>query len=83
MHWNRNIIALRQARTIQTFDLTAKQKLKSAAMNEDIVYWKWISESSIGLVTDNSVYHWDVFDPTQGNPVKIFERLPNLNVRFI
>ncbi|KAJ9249588.1 hypothetical protein DTO207G8_6562 [Paecilomyces variotii] len=79
MHWNRNIIALRQARTIQTFDLTAKQKLKSAAMNEDIVYWKWISESSIGLVTDNSVYHWDVFDPTQGNPVKIFERLPNLN----
>ncbi|KAJ9300960.1 hypothetical protein DTO271G3_2124 [Paecilomyces variotii] len=79
MHWNRNIIALRQARTIQTFDLTAKQKLKSATMNEDIVYWKWISETTIGLVTDNSVYHWDVFDATQGNPVKIFERLPNLN----
>lgn len=83
MHWNRNIIALKaQSRTIQIFDLTAKQKLKSAIMNEDVVYWKWFSEKSLGLVTDTSVYHWDVFDPTQSSPLKIFERLPNLNVCF-
>ncbi|KAJ5734359.1 clathrin heavy chain [Penicillium malachiteum] len=79
MHWNKNIIALKaQGRTIQIFDLGAKSKLKSAVMNEDIVYWKWFSEKSLGLVTDTSVYHWDVYDATQQSPVKMFDRLPNL-----
>ena len=82
MHWSKNIIALKaQGRTIQIFDLTAKQKLKSAVMNEDVVYWKWFSERSLGMVTDTSVYHWDVFDPTQSQPQKVFDRLPNLSVR--
>ena len=83
MHWSKNIIALKaQGRTIQIFDLTAKQKLKSAVMNEDVVYWKWFSEQSLGMVTDTSVYHWDVFDPTQSQPQKVFDRLPNLSVRI-
>lgn len=82
MHWSRNIIALKaQGRTIQIFDLSAKQKLKSAVMNEDVVYWKWFSDKALGLVTETSVYHWDVFDPTQSQPIKIFDRLPNLSVR--
>lgn len=81
MHWNKNIIALKaQGRTVQIFDLAAKAKLKSAIMNEDIVYWKWFSEKSLGLVTDSSVYHWDVYDATQQSPVKVFDRLPNLAV---
>lgn len=81
MHWSRNVIALKaQSRTIQIFDLQAKQKLKSALMSEDVVYWKWYSETSLGLVTDTSVWHWDVFDPNQPNPVKQFDRLPNLSV---
>lgn len=81
MHWTRNIIALKaQGRTIQIFDLSAKQKLKSAVMNEDVVFWKWFSEKNLGLVTENSVYHWDVFDPTQSQPLKIFDRHPSLNV---
>ncbi|OKL64056.1 putative clathrin heavy chain [Talaromyces atroroseus] len=80
MHWSRNVIALKaQSRTIQIFDLEAKQKLKSALMSEDVVYWKWFSSTSLGLVTDTSVWHWDVFDPNQPNPVKQFDRLPNLN----
>ncbi|KAK9849535.1 hypothetical protein MYU51_014085 [Penicillium brevicompactum] len=80
MHWNKNIIALKaQGRTVQIFDLGAKQKIKSAVMNEDIVYWKWFSETSLGMVTDSAVYHWDVYDATQQNPVKMFDRLPNLS----
>jgi clathrin heavy chain len=81
MHWNKQVIALKaQSRTIQIFDLGAKQKLKSAMMNEDIVFWKWYSESSLGLVTDTSVHHWNVFDPTQSSPVKVFERNAQLAV---
>lgn len=85
MHWNRYIIALKaQGRTIQIFDLQEKQKLKSAVMTEDVVYWKWYSESSIGLVTESSVFHWNVFDGTQHAPIKVFDRIANLAVsRFL
>lgn len=81
MHWNKQVIALKaQQRTLQIFDLTQKIKLKSATMNEDVVFWKWFSETSLGLVTDSSVYHWNVFDPQQASPVKVFERNNNLSV---
>ncbi len=79
MHWTREILALKaQGRTIQIFDLPGKQKLKATVMNEDVVFWKWFSETSLGLVTESSVYHWNVFDPTQDAPVKMFERHQNL-----
>lgn len=81
MHWSKQVIALKaQSRTLQIFDLGAKAKLKSATMNEDVVFWKWFSETSLGLVTDTTVYHWDVFDPNQASPVEVFKRNPNLAV---
>jgi clathrin heavy chain len=49
-------------------------------MNEDVLFWKWISEKSLGLVTETSVYHWDIFDSTQASPVKMFDRNANLSV---
>lgn len=83
MHWNKQVIALKaQQRTLQIFDLDNKAKLKSAVMNEDVLFWKWFSERSLGLITDSSVYHWDVFDPSQSEPVKVFERTSNLNVSY-
>ena len=83
MHWNRQVIALKaQSRTLQIFDLGQKQKLKSTTMNEDVGYWKWISETTLGLVTETSVYHWNVYDAGQISPVKAFERNPNLAVGF-
>jgi clathrin heavy chain len=81
MHWHKNVIALKaQGRTLQIFDLGARQKLKSAQMNEDIAFWKWVSVDTLGLVTDTSVYHWNVFDPAQQMPQKVFERNANLAV---
>lgn len=83
MHWSRHVIALKaQSRTLQIFDLEQKKKLKSSTMNEDVQFWKWISETTLGLVTSSSVYHWDVFDASQEAPVKMFERNQNLNVRL-
>ena len=80
MHWNKEIIALKaQSRTLQIFDLGAKAKLKSTTMNEDVVFWKWFDEKSLGLVTDTSVYHWNIFDPSQVAPQKMFERNANLS----
>ncbi|RQM07300.1 hypothetical protein DH86_00000996 [Scytalidium sp. 3C] len=79
LHFTKQVIALKaQSRTLQIFDLGAKAKLKSTTMNEDVVFWKWFSETSLGLVTDTAVYHWDVFDPNQAAPVEVFKRNPNL-----
>jgi clathrin heavy chain len=81
MHWTKQIIALKaQSRTLQIFDLGQKAKLKSATMNEDVVFWKWISETTLGLITDTAVFHWDVFDASQASPVEVFKRNANLNV---
>ena len=79
MHWSREVLALKaNGRTIQVFDLSTKSKLKSSVMNEDVLFWKWFNENSLGMVTDTSVYHWNVYDPTQNAPVKVFERNANL-----
>lgn len=82
MHHNRQVIALKaQSRTLQIFDLEQKKKLKSVTMSEDVSFWKWTNETTLGLVTDTSVYHWDVFDPSKQAPDKVFDRNANLNVR--
>ena len=46
--------------SLQIFDLERKQKLKSVAMTEEVEFWKWITSDKLGLVTANSVYHWDM-----------------------
>ena len=84
MHWYRQVIALKaQSRTLQIFDLGQKQKLKSNVMSEYVVYWKWISPESLGMVTDTSVFHWNVYDSGQIAPIKIFDRNANLAVSLI
>lgn len=81
MHWNKLVIALKaQQRTLQIFDLANKSKLKSTTMSEDVVFWKFFNENTLGLVTDTSVYHWNIFDPNQAQPQKVFDRNANLAV---
>lgn len=81
MHWSQLVIALKaQQRTLQIFDLEQRQRLKSAAMNEDVLFWKWFGDKNLGLVTDTSIYHWNVFDSSQSAPGRIFERHPSLQV---
>lgn len=81
MHWNKLIIALKaQSRTLQIFDLGNKAKLKSTTMNEDVVFWKFINENTLGLVTNTSIYHWDIFDQSQAAPQKVCDRHATLSV---
>ena len=64
-------------RTLQIFDIEAKQKVKSHVNDADVIFWKWISDSTLGMVTDTAVYHWSVADTTSP-PQKIFDRHPTL-----
>jgi len=64
-------------RTLQIFNIETKQKVKSHVNNEDVVFWKWVSETTLGLVTETAVYHWTIADTTSA-PQKIFDRHPTL-----
>jgi clathrin heavy chain len=77
MHPTQKIIALKAQRQLQIFNLELKSKIKSHVMNEDVTFWKWVNEKTIGLVTETSVYHWSV-DSDTATPVKIFDRIASL-----
>src|SRR5271168_3983784 len=77
MHPSQKIIALKAQRQLQIFNLDTKTKLKSHVMTEDVTFWKWISEKTIGLVTETTVYHWSI-DSDSSGPTKVFDRNTNL-----
>ncbi|KAG9312892.1 hypothetical protein JVU11DRAFT_6325 [Chiua virens] len=78
MHPSKKILALKAGRTLQIFNIETKQKVKSHTNNEDVVFWKWVSETTIGMVTETSVYHWSLNDQTSP-PQKVFDRHPTLS----
>eukprot|EP00918_Siedleckia_nematoides_P026580 GHVU01057396.1.p1 GENE.GHVU01057396.1~~GHVU01057396.1.p1 ORF type:complete len:618 (+),score=127.82 GHVU01057396.1:105-1856(+) len=62
---------------VQIVDLTSKEKLGVHQFPEDVVYWRWLSESLFAVVTSKAVFHWR---PTgaDSTPVRMFERAGNL-----
>ena len=71
------LIALKAGTNLQLFDFSAKTKLKSVVMAEEVKFWKWVSERTIGIVTDSAVYHWRADDATS-EPAKMFDRHASL-----
>lgn len=45
---------------LQVFDLALKSKVASHTSNDAVVFWKWISNTTVAYVTEKSVYHWTV-----------------------
>ncbi|XP_031427032.1 clathrin heavy chain 1, partial [Clupea harengus] len=71
------VIALKDAsRTLQIFNMEMKSKMKAHTMTDDVMFWKWISVNTIGLVTDTAVYHWSMEGDSQ--PIKMFDRHASL-----
>eukprot|EP00741_Cyanophora_paradoxa_P015948 tig00000042_g15397.t1 len=73
---NQKIIALRAAGVLQIFNLDTKAKLKSYTITDNIVYWKWINQTTLALVSATAVYHWSLTGAE--NPVKMFDRHASL-----
>jgi clathrin heavy chain len=61
---------------LQIFNLEMKSKMKSFQMSEQVVFWKWITPSMLGLITQVSVYHWDMEGASE--PKKMFDRSASL-----
>jgi len=70
------ILALRAASQLQIFNIAEKKRLKTYTLSEAVVFWKWISTNTLGIVTATAVYHWSIEGPS--DPVKIFDRHPSL-----
>ncbi|CAG8455390.1 6922_t:CDS:2 [Acaulospora morrowiae] len=72
MHPRSKIIALREGRNLQIYDLYLNCKMKTHTMHEDVVFWKWVNVKKLCVVTENSVYHWSKDGTT--SPKKMFDR---------
>lgn len=77
MNPSSKIIALKAGRTLQIFNLELKQKVKSCNLTNDVEFWKWLDNTTLGLITQNEVYHWSLDDDNE--PAKIFDRDASLN----
>ena len=62
---------------LQIFNIELKSKMKSHQMPESVVFWRWLSPTMLGIVTNTAVYHWSV--EGDAAPAKIFDRTANLN----
>ncbi|CAO4370286.1 unnamed protein product [Caenorhabditis nigoni] len=76
MHPTAKILALKSGKTLQIFNIELKAKVKAHQNVEDVVYWKWISDKLIALVSDTAVYHWSI--EGDAAPVKMFDRHQSL-----
>ncbi|CAI5760574.1 unnamed protein product [Candida verbasci] len=75
MHPKEFVICLRaNGTTLQIFNLQSKQRLKSFTMNEPVIFWKWLDDKHLGLITQSSIYYWNIFDGTNDGPVKLTDR---------
>jgi len=79
---DKKVIALRAAvagtpgDSLQVFNLDTKQKLKAHQMPEAVEFWKWVSPTTLALITGTSVYHWSI--EGDGAPARMFDRTPNM-----
>ena len=57
---SRDLTFFSGAGVLQVFNLATKMKLASIATEEQILFWKWISSTTLAYITDKAVYHWPV-----------------------
>ena len=75
MHPKEFVISLRaNGTTLQVFNLGSKQRLKAYTMDEPVIFWKWLDDQHLGLVTQSLIYFWNVFDGTNDGPTKLTDR---------
>lgn len=70
------VIALRAGTQLQIFNMELATKMKSHAMSENVVFWRWVNANTIALVTSTAVYHWSV--EGDAAPAKVCDRHANL-----
>ena len=71
MHIKDNIVALKapmeggKGHILQVFNMDRKEKLSNLEFPDNIVFWRWITEDILGVVTTTAVYHVSIATPNQ------------------
>jgi len=60
MNPTEKILALKAGQQLQIFNIAEKKRLKTHQLNEAVIFWKWISSNTLGLVTATAVFHWSI-----------------------
>lgn len=81
MHPEQMVISVRANGTIvQIFNLETKTKLKSFTLDEPVIFWKWLSNDVLGLISARNIYTLNVFDGNvNGKPTLLTQRNAALN----
>ena len=71
MHLKENIVALNapmeggRGHILQIFNMDKKQKLSNLEFKDNIVFWRWVAEDLLAIVTQASVYHVSIAESDQ------------------
>lgn len=79
-----NVLALRgreeganRGHFVQVFDLDARARVGEAIFDEEIIYWKWLGNRCLVVITTTGVYHWMVrgsVDDPETAPALVFRQ---------
>lgn len=63
-HPTSNIVAFRAKSNdgkliVQVFDLGQQKKLKNVRVVGRFSYWRWVNNTTLGLITNDAIYHLD------------------------
>ncbi|XP_067932137.1 clathrin heavy chain-like [Watersipora subatra] len=78
IHPSKPIIALKSHNLFQVYNFETKNLLSEVDSALDVCFWCWANEDTIMLVTEMSVYQWQVFTE-RGEAEYVCHRLPRLN----
>lgn len=62
---------------LQVYDVESHARVVTVTFNEQLVFWRFVDEVNIILVSDKSVYRWD-YTAANSEPKKVFDRHVNL-----
>lgn len=65
--------------TIQVFDLDTKAKVASCAIDFDIIFWTWLNESTLAMVSTDFIYKWSCLEDPESEPEVWFEKSDSLD----
>jgi len=72
---NGRFLALKAKQTLQLFNLESQSKTGAHEAKDEFEFWKWLDDTTLAIITRNSVYHWKV---DADAPQKMFDRYPCL-----
>ena len=69
MHLKENIVALKagmeggRGNILQIFNMEKKEKLNNLEFQDNIVFWRWVADDVLAVVTTSAVYHVSIARP--------------------